>query len=343
VEQNDIKGGKPVQGGKIFLTGGSGFVGYHLIKEAVARGYEIYAAVRKSSQVDHLKEFPVHFVYPDFNKVEALQAELEARQYDFIIHAAAATRAASQEAFNAANADITRNLAQAAINAAIPLKKFVFVSSLAVLGPVAYDAAAPIAEHNTPQPITGYGRSKLLAEKYLSEIKELPSVTLRPTVVYGPREKDLYVMFRTLSKGLEPYIGGKNQLLSFVYVADLVDVILNALEIDTPPGLVCNISDGHSYNRNELAIITKRILNRKTFRFHVPVGVVRALASLMEALYSRSKKTPLLYRERVGELTAPNWNCSIVNAQKYLNYQPQYNLEKGITESLKWYKENKWL
>ncbi len=89
-------------------------------------------------------------------------------------------------------------------------------------------------------------------------------------------------MFKTLARGMEPSIGRKNQLLSFVYVADLVDVILDALTVPTPPGLVCNISDGQVYNRNELALITKKILNKKTFRFTVPVGVVRMLASLME-------------------------------------------------------------
>lgn len=329
--------------GKILITGASGFVGYHLIHEAVARGYEIYAAVRKSSQVDHLKEFPVQFVYPDFANAESLKAELQVQQYDYIIHAAAATRAPSQEAFNAANADITRNLANAVVASGIPLKKLVFVSSLAVLGPIPYDAQEPISENNEPHPITGYGRSKLLAEKYLAEFTTLPVVTLRPTVVYGPREKDLYVMFKTLARGMEPSIGRKNQLLSFVYVADLVDVILDALTAPTPAGLVCNISDGQVYNRDELALITKRVLNKKTFRFTVPVGIVRMLASLMETLYARSKKSPLLYRERVGELTAPNWNCSITNAQRYLNYMPKYDLEKGVTESLKWYKEHNWL
>ncbi len=329
--------------GKILLTGASGFVGYHLIAAAVARGYQVYAAVRKSSQVDHLKEFPVQYVYPDFADAEALQRELQAQQYDYIIHAAAATRAPSQQAFNAANADITRNLATAILQSGISLKKFVFVSSLAVLGPIPYDCKDPIGENNEPHPITGYGRSKLLAEQYLRDFPTLPLVTLRPTVVYGPREKDLYVMFKTLSRGMEPSIGRKDQLLSFVYVADLVDVILDALEKPTPPGLVCNISDGQVYNRDELAIITKKILNKKTFRFTVPVGVVRMLASLMETLYARSKKSPLLYRERVGELTAPNWNCSIANAQQYLGYKPKYDLEKGVTESLKWYKEHNWL
>lgn len=329
--------------GKILLTGASGFVGYHLVKEAVARGFEVFAAVRKSSQTAHLSAFPVQYVYPDFQDINSLKQEMQQQQYDYIIHAAAATRASSQESFNNANADITRNLAIAASEAGIPLKKFIFISSLAVLGPIAYDRTEPIREDHFPQPITGYGRSKLLAEQYLAAYKELPLLTLRPTIVYGPREKDLYIMIRTLSRGLEPYIGRGNQLLSFVFVTDLVKVILDALPLTTPNGLTCNISDGKVYDRYEVASVIKYFLNKKTFRFYVPVGVARGLAVVMETIYAQSRKKPLLYRERVGEIIAPNWNTSIDQARRHLHYQPEYDLKKGMQESIAWYKEHRWL
>lgn len=329
--------------GKIFLTGASGFIGYHLVAEAVARGYEVVAAVRKSSRVDHLDAFPVRYVYPDFHDVAALQQELAAGQYDYIIHMAGATRAKTQEDFNRANADITLNLAKAALQSGIPLKKFVFFSSLAVVGPIPYHSAVPITEDKTPEPITGYGRSKLLAEQYLADLSGLPLVTLRPTVVYGPREKDLFVMLRSLSRGWEPYIGRKSQWLSFVFVSDLINLSLDILSKDTPPGVICNISDGEVYAREEVAKIIKGLLGRKTFRFYVPVGVVKALAVLMERLYRNSRKLPLLYPERVGEITAPNWNISIDRARTALGYAPRFGLEEGLAQSLDWYREHKWL
>ncbi|WP_118972209.1 NAD-dependent epimerase/dehydratase family protein [Taibaiella koreensis] len=329
--------------GKIFLTGASGFIGYHLVAQAVARGFEVVAAIRRSSQVSHLEGFPVRYIYPDFNDIAALRQELVAGQYDYIIHLAGAIRARDQEAFNRINAELTRNLALAALQSGIPLKKFVFLSSLAVVGPVAYDSPVPITEEKLSEPITAYGRSKLLAEQYLSEIKELPLVTLRPTVVYGPREKDFFVMLRSLSKGWEPYIGRRCQWLSFVYVTDLVNLCLDVLSQETEPGITCNISDGNVYAREEVAQIIKKILDRKTFRFYVPVGVVRALAVLIERLYRNSARLPLLYPERVGEITAPNWNVSIEKARAHLGYIPRYFLEEGLTQSLAWYREQKWL
>jgi len=329
--------------GKIFLTGASGFIGYHLVAEAVARGFEVVAAVRKSSRLDQLKDFPVQYVYPDFYDIASLQQVLAAGRFDYIIHMAGAIRAKNQEAFNQVNAELTRNLAQAALQANIPLKKFVFLSSLAVKGPMTYDSPTPITEAKTAEPITAYGRSKLLAEQYLSGLEDLPLVTLRPTVVYGPGEKDLFVMLRSLSKGWEPYIGRQSQWLSFVYVADLVNLCLDVLLKDMPAGVACNISDGKVYAREEVAQIIKKILGRKTFRFYIPVGVVRALAVLLERIYRNSAKLPLLYPERVGEITAPNWNVGIEKARTELDYEPRHFLEEGMAKSLAWYREQKWL
>ncbi|GAB3834284.1 hypothetical protein GCM10028895_54370 [Pontibacter rugosus] len=111
----------------------------------------------------------------------------------------------------------------------IPLKKFVFISSLAALGPIPYQEVAPIQEQSKAQPVTAYGKSKLLAEQYLAELKDLPLVVLRPTAVYGPREKDIFIVLKTLNLGLEPYISNKPQWLSFVYVKDLAKAVMQAL------------------------------------------------------------------------------------------------------------------
>ncbi|MFB9862899.1 NAD-dependent epimerase/dehydratase family protein [Rufibacter immobilis] len=325
---------------RVLITGASGFVGYHLVEEAVNAGLEVYAAVRASSQVDHLKPFPIQYTQLDFNSISILQKELEEKQYTYIIHAAGSTKAKGAQEYNKVNAEFTRNLAQAAVQANIPLKKFVFLSSLAALGPVAYEQTTPITEESKPNPVTDYGRSKLLAEQYLTEIKELPLVVLRPTAVYGPREKDIFILFSTISKGLDPYIGKLNQRLSFVYVKDLAKAVLQALQTAVN-GASYNVSDGNSYNRYTLADLTKRILGKKALRLHLPVGAVRSLAVLSE-LFS-ANKTPALNREKINELIAENWNCSIARIQRDLKYTPEYDLEKGLSQTLQWYKVNKWL
>ncbi|HKG04867.1 MAG TPA: NAD-dependent epimerase/dehydratase family protein, partial [Pedobacter sp.] len=243
--------------------------------------------------------------------------------------------------YDRVNAEYTRNLAMAAIRANIKLKKFVFVSSLAALGPLT-ELSSEICDDTPGHPVTNYGRSKLLAEQYLSEIEGLPLIVIRPTAVYGPREKDIFILFKSISRGMEPHIGSFRQQLSFIYVKDLADVIITAL-FTAVSGKSYNVSDGQVYDRYILAKLTKKALKIKTFRFHIPVGIVGLMAIMMDLLYTYSKDTPALNREKMAELTAINWACNIDRARKELNYLPKFGLEEGLNETMIWYKENGWL
>lgn len=326
---------------KVLITGASGFVGYHLIEEALNADLEVYAAIRPSSDQSHLSEFHINYVNLNYSDISALKQELEDKQYDYIIHAAGTTKAKTKADYDLVNATYTRNLAVAALEANINLQKFIFVSSLAALGPLT-DLSAEIQDNTPPRPVTNYGASKMLAEQYLAELTTLPLLTIRPTAVYGPREKDLFILFNSINKGLEPHIGRFEQQLSFVYVKDLVKVIVQALTVsDTHKAY--NISDGKIYNRYALAVYSKKALNRKTFKFHLPVSLVALLASLMDFFYANSKNTPTLNKEKMAELTAINWACSIKNATNELSYVPEYDLEKGVMQTIRWYKLNNWL
>jgi nucleoside-diphosphate-sugar epimerase len=324
---------------RVLITGASGFVGFHLIEAALRHNLEVFAAVRKSSQVEHLKHFPIQYTSPDFTSVEALQKELEEKKYDYIIHAAGTTKAPDQKAYSLVNATYTVNLAAAAQK--VGVKKFLFISSLAALGP-APPNKKEITETQPPNPITAYGLSKLEAEKQLSifAMAGLPITIVRPTAVYGPREKDIFIIFRTFQKGLEPYIGSKPQQLSFVYGPDLAEAAVQLLF--SPVNDVYNISDGKVYDRYALANIAKRFFNKKTLKIHIPVFIVKIIATLSEKL-AKKGSTPALNREKLAELTATNWACNIDKLKGAINYQPKYDLEKGLTEALAWYKKNKWL
>ncbi|MEJ5961971.1 NAD-dependent epimerase/dehydratase family protein [Pedobacter immunditicola] len=326
---------------KVLITGASGFVGFHLLNEALADNLEVYAAVRSNSSIKHLQNLPVNFVNLDFTSVDSLKHQLAEKEYDYIIHAAGITKAKSEAEYNVVNAEYTRNLALAANSLNKPIEKFVFVSSLAALGPLK-DLNGKINDDTIANPVTSYGKSKLLAEKYLNEINGLPLVVIRPTAVYGPREKDILILFKTINKGIEPYIGNFRQQLSFIYVKDLARVIVNAL-CAVVKNKSYNVSDGEVYNRYALADFTKELLQKKTIKFHLPVTTVSGLATIMDLLYSRSQETPALNKEKMAELTAVNWACSIENIKKDLDYQPSFNLEQGLKETLSWYKSNHWL
>ncbi|WP_345955614.1 NAD-dependent epimerase/dehydratase family protein [Mucilaginibacter sp. PAMB04168] len=324
---------------RVLITGASGFVGYHLIEAAMKNNLEVFGAVRKSSKVDHLKEFNIQYAYTNFNSVEALTAEIEQNQYDYIIHAAGVTKANSAAEYDAINTDYTINLAKAAV-ASGRIKKFVFISSLAAMGPIA-TVEGIITEQNEQLPVTAYGHSKRRAEEELKKFTSLNYVILRPTAVYGPRDKDILIVLKQFAGRFEPYIGKIDQYLSFIYVKDLATACILGLTKGNQSAYL--LSDGKRYNRYELANITKRLLGINTFKIHLPVGFVRVIAGIAEGVSRITKKPSALNIEKLNELTAVNWICSIEKAEKELDFHPQYDLNSGLNETLNWYKVNKWL
>ncbi|MFC5412887.1 NAD-dependent epimerase/dehydratase family protein [Larkinella bovis] len=328
---------------RVFITGASGFIGYHLVEAAQKAGLEVHAAVRASSDLTYLKALNPVLVYPDFRSAELLKDLLEAGQYQYIIHAAGATRAKDEKTYQEINADYTLRLAQAAQRVSVPPKRFVFMSSLAALGPLPYTEQQPITETTRPQPLTSYGKSKLAAEQYLAGLPGLPITIIRPTAVYGPREKDLFILFKTLSKGFDLYIGRNPQRLSFVYVKDLVDATMAALLQNHAENRVYNISDGEAYSRYALSDLFQTVSNTRAYRLHLPTSLMKLVAGVLEVGSLFSKSTPVLNPEKLRELMAPNWICSIEAARRDLNYQPQYGLQRGLDETLRWYRTNQWL
>ena len=325
---------------RVLITGASGFVGYHLIEEALHNNLDVYVAVRKTSKVDHLKHFDITYTYPDLGNIIALKKELKEKQYDYIIHAAGVTTALNEEEYNTVNAEYTFNLAAAAKSTDINIKSFIFISSLAAVGPL-NTLSGIITEETSPHPITAYGKSKLLAEEKLKSITSLNYTILRPTAVYGPRDKDIFIFFKQLKFGIEPYIGDKEQKLSFIYVKDLAAVAIKSLYISNQN--TYNLSDGNFYNKYELATIAKNVLNLKTVKFHLPVNFVKLIALISEKVGSLTSKAAVLNSEKLLELMAVNWSCEIDKAKYDLGYYPLFNLGAGLTETLNWYKTNKWL
>jgi len=325
---------------RVLITGASGFVGYQLVLEALQNNLEVFAAIRKSSKIDHLKGLDIQYTYLDFNNHESLKAEIEEKQYQYIIHAAGTLRARTPIEYDDINAGYTYNLAQAAATAGNNFKKFVFISSLAAVGPL-NNLNGLITEETVPHPITAYGRSKLLAEQKLSSIKLLNYTILRPTAVYGPRDKDIFIFLKQVAKGIEPYIGRIDQKLSFIYVSDLAKAAIKALHAGNKKTYI--LSDGNVYDRYELANITKRVLNVKTSKFHIPVKFVKMIAVIAEKIGYLSNRAPVINTEKLNELKAVNWSCAIEPAVHDMGFHPLYNLEDGLTEAFSWYKMNKWL
>ncbi|WP_295712377.1 NAD(P)-dependent oxidoreductase [Mucilaginibacter sp.] len=325
---------------RVLITGASGFAGFHIIEEALQNNLEVYAAVRKSSKTDHLKHFDIKFINLDYNDLSVLKQQLTDMKPDYIIHAAGVTAAKSEAAYNHINATHTFNLASAATQADINLKKFVLISSLAALGPLK-TLVGTISENIKPNPVTAYGRSKLLAEEQLKTVQNLSYTILRPTAIYGPRDTGIFIFFKQLTRGLEPYMGSAEQKLTFIYVKDVAKAAIKSLYDWNVTAY--NLSDGNFYSKYELANLAKEALSLKTIKFHLPVIFIKIIALVSEKVSYLTNKAAILNSEKLNELMAVNWSVDIEKAKSELGFYPAYNLKKGLTETLKWYRANDWL
>jgi len=325
---------------KVLITGASGFLGFHIVTAAIENGLDVYAAVRKNSNIEHLKDLPIQYVYIDFEDEESMFKQLAEHGIEYIVHAAGVTKAIRQEVYDKVNAGYTLNLAKAAERLGDRFKKMVFISSLAAVGPLQNNDDT-ITESTTPRPVTAYGRSKLLAEQNLATVS-IPTIILRPTAIYGPRDKDIFIVVKTVNSGLDPYIGKMLQQLSFVHAKDVADLSIKSLFVADAVGIY-NITDGHNYTRYQFADIIKNILKKKAFRFHIPMPLVKSLAFFLETINGWLNKPSVINREKLHELAAKNWICDISKAKKNLAYAPKFDLQSGLEDSLKWYAKNKWL
>ena len=325
---------------RVLITGASGFVGYHVVEEALNKGLEVFAAVRKSSDISHLKNFNIQVTYPNFGEIKSLVEDFSKNRYDYIIHLAGLTKALTEDEYHEVNAQYVQNIANAIIKSGIAIKKLVLMSSLAAIGPL-NTLDNLITENKIPNPVTTYGKSKLLGETLLQNFNQLDYTILRPTAVYGPRDKDMFIFFKQIAKGYELYIGKKEQYLSFIYVKDLALASIKAL--NAPEKSIYILTDGNTYKRADLAKQTKELLEIKTRTINIPLPVIKIIAGILGLYGSITNKASALNPEKVNELVAKNWGCDISRSLNELNYEPKFGLKEGIQNTLIWYKNNNWL
>lgn len=333
---------------KILITGASGFIGSFLVEKGLEKDFEVWAGIRKSSSREYLQDERIQFVDLQFNDKDALTGQLrdlvlEYGGFDYIIHNAGLTKCLNPNDFDKVNYQYTVNFIEALKDAnAIP-EKFVLMSSLSAFGVGDEIGYTPIKLTDIPNPNTAYGVSKLKAEKYLESAIDFPYLIFRPTGVYGPREKDYFLMIKTVKSGLDVGAGFKPQHLTFIYVKDLVDVIYAGLE--SP---IVNqdyfVADGDVYTDKEYTHLVKEVLEKKNvLSLKVPLSILKAVSVVAEVLSRITKKPSTLNRDKYKIMRQRNWECDIEPLIKDLDFSPKYNLKKGLEESLIWYKENKWL
>lgn len=332
---------------KILITGASGFVGSYLVEEALKRGMEVYAGIRRTSNKKYLNDKRIHFFEMNLSDKEVLKAQLnelkaEIGNFNYIIHNAGLTKTCNKKNFDKVNYLYTRNFIEALFETANLPDKFIYISSLAAFGPGKEGTNIPIKVSDTPKPVSYYGKSKLKAELFIKSLPKFPFLIFRPTGVYGPREKDYYVLYKSINTGLETYIGSYKQNISFIYVKDLSRLILDALK-SSITGKAYFVSDLKHYTAQEFNKIVKHELNKKTIRIIFAKQFIKYVAFINEKISCFFGKVPSLNSEKFKEISCSNWLCDSSQIIEDFDFKPEYDLTKGIHETIKWYKKEKLL
>lgn len=323
---------------KALVTGGTGFVGSHLMDRLIAAGDEVTALVRSPAKAAGLHERGVRLVPGDLDDLEALR--LAAAGQEAVYHVAALVGARSEAEFLRANRDGTANLV-GAVEAVAPGARFVLVSSLAAVGPS--ERGRPRAAGAPPAPVTMYGRSKLAAEAVV-RASRLPWVIARPPAVYGPRDRDNFLaLFRLARYRLCPIFGDGTQELSLVYVTDLAAGLRH---LALSPAAV-----GQAYFLNHPEVVTSGDLLREIGRIRgarvrlvpLPRPIAVAALGIAGGVAGLLDRKTILHPDKAHEFYQPAWCGDPQPLIQATGWTPQFDMASGLRAVHHWYREQRWL
>ena len=308
------------------VTGANGFIGSHLCEALLARGWDVRALVRKTSNRQWLQDAALKLCFGDINDPGSLTDAV--RHVEYVFHLAGIVKTRDPQRFAQVNREGTRNLLEACAKQAGGLKKLVFFSTLAAAGP-SDDNRGPVSE---------YGASKLAAERVVGEYAgRLPVAILRLPAVYGPRDTETLGLIRALNSGIRPVL---DVCLSICFVADAVEGAIGLARAPGSDATPCAVSDGTVYNYSQWADAVEKTLGRRTLKLRVPVWLLRFAAWGSETL---SSEMPIFNRDKARELSCREWTCDLQALQARTGFAPKYDLEKGMKLTIDWYREHKWL
>ena len=324
----------------VVVTGSTGFIGSHLIDYLVGHGCTIHALVRETSDQRWLNksdQVKVHVV--DFAKSSSISCLEKA---DYLFHCAGLTKAKTRDDYFCGNVFSCEVLYERCVAIGSNLKAIIHLSSLAAAGPNVQGEAAQ--EKDPCKPVTYYGESKLAGERIaLNYSSLLPIVIIRPPVVYGPREENFFIYLKTLSQGWNIKIGTTRRELSLVYVTDLVRAMVRAAVCYPKNEKIYYVTDGEHHTWNDISGSAMKILNVRAKALFIPKVLLTFLSIISETLAWFGPKPALFDRQRVIDICQTSWIASPKSFFESHDFQPKYNLAKGLKETIDWGKKNNWL
>lgn len=320
----------------IAITGGTGFVGSHLVDTLCAAGIEPRVLVRDPEAPRWIADAPVRWIEGSLNDVQALRRLAEGA--GTVIHLAGILRAGRESDFDTGNRLGTAHLV-AAVREVAESARLVHVSSLAAAGPSpTSDGLGPEVD---PAPISWYGRSKLSGEREARKWVDGGGwAILRPPAIYGPRDSDVFEFFRMANRGLVALPGGE-RWLTVAWVGDVVRSILAATAVET--GGLFHLGEPAPYLLDDLIAKLCDAGGVRAKIVRVPPALVSGAGVIGSALQWLGWHRLALTSDKSRELLARHWTARTVDSLESLGIDASMTFHEGAETTWDWYRNRGWL
>jgi len=322
---------------KALVTGATGFVGSHLAEALGAKGCEVHCLVRPTSDLKWLRGLNVRLAYGALSDRRSLAEAVSGK--DCVFHCAAVTKTRRPEQFFEVNAQGTRNVLAACKERNPTVGRIIYVSSQAAAGPS--PDGTPATEERPCRPVSLYGKSKYEGELAVADFaSQLPTTIIRPSAVYGPRDRDMLIFFQLASCGIFPLVGSRKGRVSLIHVNDLAQAIILVAESRQAVGQTYFAADPRPYDLTEAGALIAQAVGRKCRTVRIPIFVAWALAHLAR-IATACGAAPIAFNpDKIRELSHPFWVCSTEKIASTVDFKPRYSLSEGLIETARWYREN---
>lgn len=333
---------------RVLIIGAGGFIGGHIAEESLNRGYETWCGVRNSTSRRYLSDERLNFAEFDYDDKDSLLNTLsntlpENEKWDYIIYNLGATKCTNFSDFNKINYQYLRTFVEALIESGKKPERFLYISSLSALGPGDEENYTPITSRDIPQPNTRYGVSKIKAETFLETTSDFPWTIFRPTGVYGPHEQDYLMMIKSIDSHWDFGVGYRKQMLTFIYVDDLVNAMFDVIEAsDIVLRKKYIISEDRAYTQAEFRSIVAEALGKKwVIPIRLPLWLTYCASFIAEKWGLIKMQPSTLNRDKFRIMKQRNWSCDISDAQRDFNFSPRFSLRDGIARTVESYLQEK--